>query len=408
MFYSLALSCEADNALTFKEVMPLDEFGLLMAVADGMGGMNAGEVASQVAIDTVKFFFAPGKLTKKSVATKEARQSYMEKVIVAANDRIIQMAREREDRRGMGSTLIMLWIYEDEVTVTWIGDSRAYRYNDKIGLQPLSQDHSYVQELVNAGSITYDQAFDHPQANIITRSLGDPSKKANPDTKHYTVYDGDIFLLCSDGLSGVLRDGKIEEIISNYGDTVTRCQEELWKAARDADWYDNVTTMLCRMSGGEPCPADARTTGGEIKPYWKKSIHLERKYLGIFALIGILLIGAVVVLAMLYSRGTNPDAQPVQEQLIQQTDTVGTAPEEKVEYALPADLPDISQQKAEPEIRRQPLILEDAPPVTGGDELTPISDAVHDDAESVFTTYESDEKSANDSTITEINHGTES
>lgn len=291
MFYCLNFSDPSFSNQKFQEWLPLDELGLLMVVADGMGGMNAGEVASQIAIDTVKFFFSPEKITKKIAESDSSRQSYLEKVIISADEQVKQMAAQREDRKGMGSTLILLWLYKDRLTVSWIGDSRAYCYNEKIGLRPLSKDHSYVQELVDNGEITYEQSFDHPQGNIITRSLGDPTKKAKPDTRHYKVYDGDIILVCSDGLSGVLRDSEIQSIIATNYDSVCRCLEQLWKAARDADWYDNVTTILCKFSGGDACPDYIDLVSqGEVKPFWKESVHVKRKHLTIIITLLILII----------------------------------------------------------------------------------------------------------------------
>jgi serine/threonine protein phosphatase PrpC len=293
-----------------NNLIPLDKYGLLLVVADGMGGMNAGEVASQIAIDTVKFFFSSGKITSKIASTNNGRETYLSKVIIAADEQIKQMASQREDRKGMGSTLILLWLYEDNLTVTWIGDSRAYRYNEIVGLQLLSKDHSYVQELVDKGLLTYEQTFDHPQNNVITRSLGDPSKKAQPETRHFKVYDGDVILLCSDGLSGVLRDPEIGNIISSNRDDVIQCQERLWTAARNADWYDNVTTILCKIYGAKECPSDAgQSYFSEVKAFWTQSIHVSRKNFTLLALFIILLFGAILGLFM-YSSKTNVIDEP--------------------------------------------------------------------------------------------------
>lgn len=300
MFYSLNLSgtTQSNNEKWFS----LDDYGILLAVADGMGGMNAGEVASQIAIDTVKYFFSSGKITKKIAENDNLRQAYLEKVIVAADEQIKHMASEREDRKGMGSTLLLLWLFEDRITLSWIGDSRAYRYNPNIGIQLLSKDHSYVQELVDKGIITYEQSFDHPQGNIITRSLGDPTKVAKPESRHFKVYDEDILLLCSDGLSGVLRDSEIEQIINDNRESVEQCQERLWFAAKNADWYDNVTTLLCKVKGGSICPSDRDALStGKIKPYWKKSVHITRKQLS-FGAVAILSIIVILILLLLTNR----------------------------------------------------------------------------------------------------------
>lgn len=301
MFYSLNLS--GDTQSSKEKWFSLDEFGILLAVADGMGGMNAGEVASQIAVDTVKYFFSKGKITNKIAESDNLRQAYLEKVIVAADEQIKNMAAEREDRKGMGSTLVLLWMYKDRVTISWIGDSRAYRYNSNIGLQLLSKDHSYVQELVDKGIITYEQSFDHPQGNIVTRSLGDPSKSAQPESRHYKVYDGDILMLCSDGLSGVLRDIEIENIIGKNTDDIEKCQEQLWHAAKNADWYDNVTTLLCKVKGGELRPTNKEALScGEIKPYWKKSVHFTRKQLSL-SLVAFLSIIILLIILLFMNRG---------------------------------------------------------------------------------------------------------
>lgn len=257
------LSDDTSSHIVADEDIALSDCGMIMAVADGMGGMNAGEVASQIAHDTVAEYFAPGKITPKLAATHESRSRYMEYVIREADRRIKDDARHNRDHEGMGSTLIMAWLAGRELSVTWIGDSRAYRFNPNSGIEPLSKDHSYVQELADKGIITYEQTFEHPQGNIITRSLGDESKKARPESRLFNVCDGDIILLCSDGLSGVLRDRKVydengepymgenmEDIIREHSSSLSECREALWEAAERADWYDNVTAILCEIRSG--------------------------------------------------------------------------------------------------------------------------------------------------------------
>lgn len=257
------LSDDMPSHIMADEERQLSDCGLLMAVADGMGGMNAGEVASQIAHDTVAEYFAPGKITPHLAATHDSRSRYMEDVIREADRRIKDDARHNRDHEGMGSTLIMAWIASDELSVTWIGDSRAYRFNPQSGIEPLSKDHSYVQELADKGIITYEQTFEHPQGNIVTRSLGDGSQKAKPESRLFKVSDGDIILLCSDGLSGILRDHKtydengelypgenLEDIIREHSSSLNECREALWAAAERADWYDNVTAILCEIRSG--------------------------------------------------------------------------------------------------------------------------------------------------------------
>lgn len=246
----------------------MSDCGCLMVVADGMGGMNAGEVASELAIETVKDYFAPGKITPKMAESPIERRRYLEFVIKEADRRIKTDAKENPAHEGMGSTIILAWIVGDKLTLSWCGDSRAYRFNPINGLEPLSRDHSYVQELVNQGALRYEDTFEHPQGNIVTRSLGDPNNSAKPETKQFDVYNEDIILLCSDGLSGVLRDRKtkdhngnlypgenIEDIIAAHTSSMTECRDALLAAAEKADWYDNVTVLLCQIeSGAEKAP----------------------------------------------------------------------------------------------------------------------------------------------------------
>lgn len=261
---------EADTSSQMKqdEVINLSSLGVLMVVADGMGGMNAGEIASQIAIDTVRDSFVKSKLSDAVISTSDSRSRYMEKVIKAADKAIKLDARNNPEHEGMGSTIIIGWLYGNELTISWCGDSRAYIFNDKYGIRLISRDHSYVQELVNKGVLTYVQTFDHPQNNIVTRSLGDPTKEAKPESKTIKVGKGDIILLCSDGLSGVLRDRKtyndkgipypeqnLEDIIRLHSSSMKDCRLALWEAAEKGGWYDNVTAILCQIVEGPESPA---------------------------------------------------------------------------------------------------------------------------------------------------------
>lgn len=233
------------------------EGGVVMVVADGMGGMNAGEIASAIAIDVAtKAFEGDHRVQAKDA---DARGRILEDIICRADTAVKADASHNDEHSGMGSTMIMAWLVGNELTVTWIGDSRAYLYRPGTGIQPLSRDHSYVQELANRGVLTYEETFGHPQGNIVTRSLGDPTQAARPETMQFVVGDGDIIMLCSDGLSGVLRDKPLEpkhdtptleSVIAANARDVAACRRALMTAAREADWYDNVTVMLCRVCSG--------------------------------------------------------------------------------------------------------------------------------------------------------------
>ena len=253
------------DSFTADATLNLGPLGCLLVVADGMGGMNAGEVASEIAIATVRDLFATGRISAETAATPDSRRRYMENAIKEADRRVKADAAADPEHAEMGSTMILVWILGAELTVSWIGDSRAYRYNPVNGIEMLSEDHSYVQDLVRKGILTYEQTFDHPQGNIVTRSLGDPSSVAQPESRQYTVNTGDIIIVCSDGLSGVLRDCRtfdenglpypgdnIQSIVAAHQDSMTSCREALWTAAEAAGWYDNVTVILCQILGGAP------------------------------------------------------------------------------------------------------------------------------------------------------------
>lgn len=267
------------DSFTADATLNLGPLGCLLVVADGMGGMNAGEVASEIAIATVRDLFATGRITAETAATADSRRRYMENVIKEADRRVKADAAANPEHAEMGSTMILVWIFGSELTVSWIGDSRAYRYNPVNGIEMLSEDHSYVQDLVRKGILTYEQTFDHPQGNIVTRSLGDPSSPAQPESRQYTVNTGDIIIVCSDGLSGVLRDCRtfdenglpypgdnIQSIVAAHQDSMTSCREALWTAAEAAGWYDNVTVILCQILGGAPAAVKKTAPAPEPVP----------------------------------------------------------------------------------------------------------------------------------------------
>ncbi|MDR0542148.1 MAG: protein phosphatase 2C domain-containing protein [Dysgonamonadaceae bacterium] len=241
---------EGKWSFTTDREIELSEWGTPLVVADGMGGMNAGEVASALAIDSIKEWFSSGNLSQEDFSYPENIKDYIRKAIQAADRNIKRKGSSDESMSGMGSTVILAWLVGKYVYVGWCGDSRAYRFNTAGGLQQLSRDHSYVQELVDKGKLDKELAFDFPDRNIITRSLGDPRRSANPDVQEFLLRNGDIFLLCSDGLSGVLRDREIEGVISAGAGSMEACRDALWETSREAEWDDNVTIVLCQVLSG--------------------------------------------------------------------------------------------------------------------------------------------------------------
>jgi len=216
----------------------------VFVVADGMGGAQAGEVASKVATDA----FEPGN------EADEMPETYLRGVAEHANARIHDLASEDSSRSGMGTTLTAALISDDEISLAHVGDSRAYLWREG-ELRRLTSDHSLVEELRRQGRLTESQAAEHPQRSIITRALG-PEPTVAVDTMTYPARPGDVFLLCSDGLTTMLPDEKLAETLAATDD-LHKAARDLIRFANEAGGRDNITVVVFRLEGvGEPAAAD--------------------------------------------------------------------------------------------------------------------------------------------------------
>lgn len=225
-----------------SEYIPLGESGALLIVADGMGGANAGEVASSLAIESVKKTFARSLVS--SVSEKEADELLREAVL-KANEAIMDYVATDPDSIGLGTTIVMLWLIGESAYIAWCGDSRCYCFNPDDGLRLLTKDHSYVQELVDKGELSEKEAFSHPDGNIVTRCLGDVEALTEPEFRSYAVRPGDIFLLCSDGLCGYCKDKEIGRVMLRDYENLEQCRNTLLDLALGAGGYDNISIALC-------------------------------------------------------------------------------------------------------------------------------------------------------------------
>ena len=204
----------------------------LFAIADGMGGAQAGEVASGLAAQALKE-------GEDGTGTAEER---VDALIQSANRRVYEKAKEDPALSGMGTTLTLALVGDDSVTMGHVGDSRAYRLRDG-KLEQVTQDHSLVAELTRAGKLSEEEAETHPQRSVITRALGtDPD--VDGDVFLVETQEGDVFLLCSDGLSDMVGDQTIEEILQTHHDSLKKTAQELVKAANRAGGEDNITVLL--------------------------------------------------------------------------------------------------------------------------------------------------------------------
>lgn len=272
-----------------QQVIQLGSRGCVMVVADGMGGQNAGEVASAIAIDTVQEMFSPDKLPANVIEKPDTIKQFLKKVVSECDIRIKHKAKEDSSTAGMGSTIVISWLVNDKLYIAWLGDSRAYSFVPKKGIARLSKDHSYVQQLVDARAITEDEAMDHPNSNVITRSLGDTSQKAKADVIECDVEDGQIILLCSDGLCGVCKDEEIGGIIEEECSDLQKCKECLTTASLAAGGSDNITISLMQISKG----ADGHKSSDN------DSLNKPSKY-GLSAILS-LLFGTAILLTLLYA-----------------------------------------------------------------------------------------------------------
>ncbi len=222
------------------EKFSLSESGAVLLVADGMGGTNAGEVASDIAQQHIQDQF--NTLTDIPT-TDKARLSLLQSMVMEAHRALVAHQETNLETAGMGTTLIILWVFTDKAFVAWCGDSRLYVYRKHEALAPFTDDHSLVWQLVKQGQLTPEEARLHPESNIITQSLGDPSYPPKPDASLIDIKTGDRFLLCSDGLNGMLSDDEIYTILTQEEDTV-QASKRLVYEANQAGGKDNITVVM--------------------------------------------------------------------------------------------------------------------------------------------------------------------
>lgn len=233
------------NEWFFSDAIIEPEEGTLLVIADGMGGLNAGEVASAIAIETVQNYFNQDNRNK--IESHEQVKEALNECINIAQTNMLSHAKEHPDTIGMGTTIVIAFIKDNILHTAWVGDSRCYVLRKNTELYYATNDHSYVQELVNAKKITMEQAFYHPESNIITRSLGDNSNKApKPDFCTYPIESGDKILLCSDGLNGMLQDDAILKILHD-ATNINEASINLINAANEAGGHDNISLILSEI-----------------------------------------------------------------------------------------------------------------------------------------------------------------
>ncbi|MDS4025602.1 MAG: protein phosphatase 2C domain-containing protein [Candidatus Contendobacter sp.] len=255
------------RAINEDACLALPERGL-WAVADGMGGHEAGDVASQMVIETLQQIKPPTNWPDFLEAVRESLRD--------VNRRLREESAQRYQHRTIGSTVVVLIAYEAQCACLWVGDSRIYRLRDG-QLRQLTRDHSHVQELVDQGLIAPENAHRHPLANVITRAVGSADELQIDEVVH-PLQAGDLFLLCSDGLNKTVGDEEIARLLAHSDHNCQEAVKAFIHLALMRDANDNVTTVVVNIDDpvsdpDEPGEDDAdeagsRTTANPIPPDW--------------------------------------------------------------------------------------------------------------------------------------------
>jgi serine/threonine protein phosphatase PrpC len=222
----------------------------LFVVADGMGGAQAGEVASSVAVDTFRAGLEDGGDPERSLVAQ----------VEHANSRINELSHSNAEHAGMGTTITAVYVGEQDVAIAHVGDSRAYCMRDGELLR-LTDDHSLVDELIRQGKLTPEEAEEHPQRSVITRALG-PEASVEVDVRSFRGRPGDIYLLCSDGLTTMVGEAELLQLLASH-QRLSDAGEALIAAANSAGGKDNITVVLLRLEevfSEAERPGDGHTT----------------------------------------------------------------------------------------------------------------------------------------------------
>ncbi len=251
IFETAAVSHEGQKRPHNEDSSAVDRKLGLLIVADGMGGYKAGEVASSIAVTSILEevrkglkTLSPGQIDQETGYSAESL--LIRNAVIKANADIYNTAQKHELCHGMGTTLVVVMFHGDRYTVAHVGDSRVYRKRGNV-FEQLTSDHSLIQELIDRGFFTPEEAHANTPKNLVTRALGiDPEVEVDVDED--LVEAGDIFLLCSDGLNDMVNDEEIHLTLSKYSDNLATAGEELVNLANQNGGKDNISVVLSRVN----------------------------------------------------------------------------------------------------------------------------------------------------------------
>jgi protein phosphatase len=221
------------NVIAGKKDVPVS-----FIIADGMGGHNSGEVASSMSVDYISNYIIEHPELFKDENTVEIS---IKKIVEAANEVIYRKSLEVIENSGMGTTLIMASVVNGKLFIGHVGDSRAYLIRNGV-IKRITTDHSYIEELIKNGSLTREEADNHPQKHIITRALG-CSDSITPDTYKCEIMENDIYILCTDGLTNMLSENDIKDIVEQNEDPAA-ASSKLVEKANSNGGADNITVIV--------------------------------------------------------------------------------------------------------------------------------------------------------------------
>ncbi len=216
-------------------------------LADGMGGHQAGEVAAREAVSFLCSFVESNKtLNKRSLGIEEARSIIVD-AFEAVNAHVFKLGRQDIDLRGMGTTLCCLYFHPKGLIYGNVGDSRIYCLRDK-KLTQLSKDHSLLRELIDLGQVSERQSDDFIYKNIITKAIGTEQNPVRPSVDIFDIWDKDLYMMCTDGLSDLVKREEMESII-NQSDSIKAASEMLVNSAKNRGGHDNITIVMVKVQG---------------------------------------------------------------------------------------------------------------------------------------------------------------
>jgi PPM family protein phosphatase len=244
MLYKVSVICVSDIGLirqNNEDACKLLKDEQFYVVADGMGGHQAGEVASQEAVEQLCSFFQKGYSSNHK--DLEHAKEWLKNLIKKVNESVYRMGRESPELKGMGTTLCCVYLHPEGMIYSHVGDSRIYRFRDG-QLEQLTQDHSLLRELIELGQLSEQQAEDFLYKNIITRAIGTESY-VEPAMAHTSLKSGDMILMCTDGLTDLLSFEEIEELmLENQDENVAQL---LVDRAKSNGGNDNITVIVLKV-----------------------------------------------------------------------------------------------------------------------------------------------------------------